>query len=279
MRLGRMFSRNLHSLALALLLSTLALILSGAMQLGQPAREPHRGLSGLVALLAIVVFAGAGRGWLRQVALGCVLTVFGLGGLGFALNGSPWAVVAHACLSHVFFAGTVALWMGSAPSPPIMEPMPDTGSPSLRTLSQVAPAAVMVQIFLGAIYRHLSLPVWPHLVGSLLVACLLLYTGIVVLEGEAPNPDLRLSAQFLMGVTVTQMAFGLGAFLGRVMAGDGLPPEWWMIASRTIHVLTGALTLGATVAYAMQVFNQVHPGGRRHPMDVDNNRVGESVVA
>jgi len=146
-------------------------------------------------------------------------------------------------------------------------------------LSQVAPAAVMVQIFLGAIYRHLSWPVWPHLVGSLLVACLLLYAGMVVLEADGSPKDLRLAAQVLIGFTIAQMAFGLGAFLGRVMASDGLPPEWWMIASRTIHVLTGALTLGATVAYAMQVFNHVQPGDRRHPIDVDNNRIGESVVA
>jgi len=275
-----MLSRNLHSLALALLLSTLALILSGAMQLGQPVGEPHRGLSGLVAILAIAILAGtASHARLRTLALGCVLSVFALGGLGFVLARSPWAVVAHACLSHVFFAGTVALWMGSAPAAQSVETLPDTGSPSLRTLSQVAPAAVMVQIFLGAIYRHLSWPVWPHLVGSLLVACLLLYTGMVVLEADGSPKDLRLAAQVLIGFTIAQMAFGLGAFLGRVMASDGLPPEWWMIASRTIHVLTGALTLGATVAYAMQVFNHVQPGDRRHPIDVDNNRIGESVVA
>ena len=273
-----MLSRHFHSLALALVWSTLAVILSGAWQLGSTVGEPHRGLSGSVALLAILTcFARShSRTWLRSVAPGCLVLVFALGGLGFVMAKAPWLIVLHACLSHILFAGTVALWIGSSPQwATAVASVPDNGSPSLRTLSKVAPVAVMIQIFLGAAYRQANLPVWPHLVGSLIVGCLLLYTGMVVLEAEAQQPALRQAAQFLMGITGAQIAFGLGAFLGRVMAGDGLPPEWWMVASRTIHVVSGALTLGATVGYAMQVFCHVHPGA----LDIENNRVGKSVVA
>ncbi len=278
-----MLSRHLPSLALALAVSTLAVILSGALQLGQPAREPHRGLSGLVALLALMTLAGAwnhSRTWVRTVALGCVVNVTALGGLGILMTNSPWLIVLHACLSHVFFAGTVALVVGTSPAWSLVsEMLADEGSPSLRTLGKVASVAVMAQIFLGAIYRHLSLPVWPHLVGSLLVGCLLLYTGMVVLESETPHPDLRRAAQVLLGATVAQMAFGLGAFLGRVMAGDGLAPEWWMNGSRTIHVVTGSLTLGAAVSYGLQVFYHVRPGADAHRMGIDNDNVEKSVVA
>ena len=250
-----MLSRHLHSLAWALLIGTLVVILSGAAQLGAPAGEPHRGLSGLVVLLALALaVASWGQSKLRRLALGGVAFAVGLGGLGILMTASPWLVVLHACLSHVFFAVTAALLVATSPERRrSVEMIADTGSPSLRTLGLVVPAAVMLQIFLGAIYRHLGLPVWPHLVGSLLVGCLLLYTGMVVLEADAPHPVLRKTAQVLLAITVAQLAFGLGAFLGRVMVSDGLPPEWWSVLARTLHVATGAMTLGASVAYAMQV--------------------------
>ena len=268
MKSGRMLSRHIHSLAMALVVSTLGLILSGAAQLGRAVGEPHRGLSGVVALLAILTTIAVWnhpRRWLRPLAAGSTIVVFLLGGFGFLMKNSPWAIVVHACLSHVLFAGTVALLVAASPVwslPP--ELTDDTGSPSLRTLGMVVPAAVFLQIFLGALYRHVNLPVWPHLAGSLIVGCLLLYTGIVVLESHGEHTALRSAAQVLLVITVLQIVFGLGAFLGRVMVADGMPPEWWSILARTLHVATGALTLGAAVAYAMQVNYHVHPGPERH---------------
>lgn len=276
-----MLSRHLHSLALALTVSTLAVILSGAMQLGQAAAEPHRGLSGIAGLLSVLVlFASLGnpRRWMLQVALGCVVAVLALAGLGFLTNASPWVSVLHGCLSHVFFAGGVALLVGSSSAwSQAAAALDDTGSPSLRTLSVVVPVAVFLQIFLGAIYRHVALPVWPHILGSLLVGCLLLYTGMVVLETHGQHPALRLAAQALLAITIAQIALGLAAFLGRVMSGDGLEPEWWMTAARSAHVVTGAMTLGASVFYGMQVFYHVRTGAAQHPMN--DGPIGKSVVA
>jgi hypothetical protein len=273
-----MLSRHSHSLALALVVSTLALILSGAAQLGSAAGEPHRGLSGLVAVLTIVTTAAVWTqqpAWLRVVAAGCLAAVVALGVLGFIMSGSPWAIVLHACLSHAFFAGTVALsvatsalWQRAAAR------VADTGSPSLRTLGLAVPIAVFLQIFLGAIYRHANQPVWPHLTGSLIVGCVLLYTGMVVLETHAEHPALKLAAQVLVGVTVAQIALGLGAFLGRVMAADHLSPEWWMSAARMLHVATGAATLGASVAYALQAFHHIEPR-----TETTKSPIGKSAVA
>ncbi len=276
-----MLSRHLHFFAQALVVSTLGVILSGAVQLGGPVREPHRGLSGIAALLSFLIVVAAwnqSRRWLRLLAAGSLLTVLVLGGLGTAMTHSPWLVVAHACLSHLFFASAVSLMVATSPAwETPAKTVADTGSPSLRTLGLVVPAVVFLQIFLGAIYRLVNLPVWPHLVGSLIVGCLLLYTGMVVLESHGHLPALKKAAQFLIGITVAQLTFGLGAFLGRVMAGDGMTPEWWMTAARTLHVATGALTLGAAVAYALQVFYYVHPSTEPHPMN--QGSIGKSVVA
>lgn len=261
-----MLSRHLHTLAQALVVSLLVVILSGAVQLGAPAGEPHRGLSGLVALLTLLTAVAAwSRPALRILSFGGVASVAALMGLGFTMAGAPWLIVLHACISHLFFAIAVALMVMTSPAwgrAPAM--LADTGSPSLRTLGLVLPIAVFLQIFLGALYRHVNLPVWPHLVGSLLVGGLLLYTGMVVLESHGQQPVLRLVAQVLLGVTIAQLAFGMGAFLGRVMAQDNMTPEWWMVASRTVHVVTGALTLGTAVAYALQVNTYVQPGSESH---------------
>ena len=276
-----MLSRHLHSFALALAVGVLALILSGAAQLGLPAGEPHRGLSGIVVLLALLTTVAAWkrpRRLLRHLAAGSLVAGLTLGALGVWMGVSAWAIVAHACFSHILFAAVVALALATSPSwslPP--DGVDDTGSPSLRTLGMVVPVAVFLQIFLGAIYRHLNLPVWPHIAGSLLVGCLLLYTGIVVLESHSAHHALRTSAQVLLAITVLQIAFGLGAFLGRVMVGDGMPPEWWSILARTLHVATGALTLASAVACAMQAKYHVRPGSARHPITEDPR--GKSVVA
>jgi hypothetical protein len=265
-----MLSRHLSSLALALMLSTLALILVGAASFSALLGI----LAGIVTALTLITAAVAWtyqRRLIRPIAAGCVLAVLALGASGAILADSPWASVIHACLGHAFFAGTVALWIVASwqGTPSTTE---DTGSPSLRTLGMLVPPAVLLQIFLGAIYRHVDLPVWPHLTGSLIVGCLLLYTGMVVLESDPPVPALRPVAQALLVITGVQIALGLAAFLGRVMAADHLSPEWWMMAARTAHVVTGALTLGAAVAYAFQVFHHIQPRAERH-------RIGKSVVA
>ena len=266
-----MLSRHTHSLAVVLAGSTLAVILSGATQLGKPGGEPHRGLSALAGLLSLVLIGLTG-GRLRHLAIGCLGAAVTLGAVGLAMANSPWAKVLHACLAHVLFAGTVALAVATAWR---QEParMADTGSPSLLTLAIVTPLAVFFQIFLGAIYRQANLPVWPHLVGSLLVGGLLLYTGMVALETDAsPKPVLNV-AKVLIGITVMQIALGLGAFLGRVMVGDHLEPEWWMVAARTLHVANGAATLGAAVAYSLETLYHVQSRSEQHPM------MGKSAVA
>lgn len=271
-----MSSRRLHTFSLMLALGTLGVILTGAIQAGSPAGEPHRGMGGMVAVLAGAMTILA-RGRVRQLAAGCLALSLMAGAVGLTLAASPWMTVLHACLAHLLFAGCAAVvvatsegWEhGSAE-------LADTGSPSLRTLGVVTPVVVMVQIFLGAIYRLLNLSAWPHLTGSLLVGCLLLYTGMVVLETHGEHAALRRAAQVLVGVTIAQMALGLGAFLGRVMAADGLEQEWWTILARTAHVACGAATLGASVAYAMQVFFHVRPGNA--PL-TNGGPIGKGVAA
>ena len=272
-----MLSRHLHSFALALAVGTLGAILTGAAQLGISALggsggELHRGVSGIVALLTIPITIAAWnqpRPWLRPLAAGSLVAVWTLAALGIWMGSGAWAMVAHACLSHIFFAAVVALSVATSSAwslPPNL--VADTGSPSLRMLGMVVPFAVFMQIVLGALYRHVNLPVWPHIAGSLLVGGLLLYTGIVVLESHAEHAALRQAAQVLLVITVLQITFGLGAFLGRVMVADGMQPEWWSILARTLHVATGALTLAAAVVYGMQT--NYH---------VTEDPIGKSVVA
>ena len=98
------------------------------------------------------------------------------------------------------------------------------------------------------------------------VAVTVLWAVARVLREHGSVPQLRRPAHILLGLIVTQLALGFGAYLTRVEWGKDAPqPLLAMVVTTVAHVAVGALVLATTAWLAIQVQRHLTPVGKRAP--------------
>ena len=145
-------------------------------------------------------------------------------------------VVFAACSALVVF--TSALW-----KPPSAE-----DSYGLRYYVLACPVLVLVQIGLGAAYRHKLTGVLPHIAGAMLIAGFLLIVCALVMQSSELR-SARRAAAALLSVVLVQVSLGIAAFTMRLLNFETHPA---FIVVSVAHVFTGSLTLAAGVVLAIQ---------------------------
>jgi heme a synthase len=223
----------------------------------------HRMIATVVGILtiglAIWISRADKRSWMRRLGWVAVSLVVAQGLLGGAtvllLQPAPISI-AHACLAQLFFSVTVAIAVFTSPNwQQDQESVEDYGWPSLRSLAILTPALVLIQIALGAGFRHRAFSLLPHIVGAMIVPLVILLVGIFVLNQFPRHRALRPAAIRLLIVTVVQIFLGIVAYVARLNAAD-YPLA--MVLTTVAHVATGGLTLAASVVLAIQIRRNVH---------------------
>ena len=209
----------------------------------------HRLLGAVVGALtvglALVLWRGERRWWVRALGLAAVLLVAVqgvLGGLRVLLRAETIAIV-HGCLAPAFFALTVVLarvtGAGWAASPP-----PAPGGP-LRALAVAACLVLYVQIVLGALLTHGGW-VGLHLAGA---AAVFVFVPIVTARARATGQSAFAGpARALLGLLLVQLPLGAGAFLARFSALALPGGRATGLALPVVHRLVAALILGQVAA-------------------------------
>jgi cytochrome c oxidase assembly protein subunit 15 len=223
----------------------------------------HRMLAELVGLLTIVLAIWTWRSdsrrwmkWLGVVALGTVIAQGVLGGLTVLFFLPWWISSAHATLAQSFFCIVVSMalfssrgWLETAPADSI-----ERASPSLRTLALLCVISILVQLMLGAAFRHSGIKLLPHLISAAVVTALLIWTSSRALTNHSLPPAVRRPANALLGLLLVQLCLGLAAYLTRVQWGaDAVQPQLAMVISTVSHVTVGALLLATSVVLAIEV--------------------------
>ena len=221
----------------------------------------HRFIAGVVGfttfLLAVWVWVADRRTWMRKLALiifaGVVAQAL-IGGVRVLLpEYKALIAVPHALVAQSFFGSVVALavftsrsWLAGR------EAQLDRGKPALRTLTAVTVAAVLVQLVLGAGFRHQAFGIAPHVIGAVAVAALILWTSVAVFRRHQGDSYLTRPAGFAVVLVVVQLSLGIAAYFARVAsAGDPQPLEP-MISLTVAHLVVGALTLATTVVLTLR---------------------------
>ncbi|MFZ0035931.1 MAG: COX15/CtaA family protein, partial [Candidatus Acidiferrales bacterium] len=148
----------------------------------------HRMIATLVGILTIVLAVWLSlvepRRWVRRLgwaALGLVVAQGLLGGLTVLFYLPPAVSSAHATLAQLYFITVLSLavftsrWWQSD-----LEVREDAGSPPIRMLAVATTVSIVVQLILGAAFRHNLFGIVPHLVGAGVATGLVIWTGIVV---------------------------------------------------------------------------------------------------
>src|SRR2546423_297206 len=148
----------------------------------------HRIIAAIVGLLtiglAILLWRKDSRSGVRNLGLAAIAVVVGqgvLGGLTVLLYLHYGMPVAHASLAQIFFGIIVSIAMFTSRwwTSDIL-PLEDRGSPSIHTLATLNATVIFLQVVLGAGFRHRDIPVWPHVVGAMVVLGTVTWTAVAL---------------------------------------------------------------------------------------------------
>ena len=224
----------------------------GVIATGPLGGKPHLAASGLLAVLLLAVTVR-----LRHpMAYLSVLLFLVSGGTGRLVKTNAAVAVLHEVIGPVLLSLlcflAVTAWTGSD------REVEDAGSPPLRSLARWAPPVILLQVLLGALYRHAFLGISLHVLGAMVAGALIMFAGISVMILPGVGPVLRRVSWGLLTVTFLQFFFGIYAYLSRIAAEEaGLAAGVSHVAIS--HIVTGGLTMGLSVVLSLLVNRYVRP--------------------
>jgi heme A synthase len=168
------------------------------------------------------------------------------------------SATAHAILGQIFFITVVSLalftsgwWKFDIP------PLDDSGSPRLTSLAAWTTAVILVQLILGAAFRHGAFGILPHIVGAGVVAVMVVWTGRAAKKRFARVPAIRRSVVWLHATFGTQILLGGAAYWAILASRDAAQPSLTYVFLTVAHVLVGALTLASSVILTLVCFRLI----------------------
>lgn len=212
----------------------------------------HRMIAGTVGMLTILlalwVWRQDSRRWLRWVGFAAVMAVLAQAALGgiTVLFYLPVAIsTAHATLGQIFFCLAASLAFFTSPDWHWDEAkLEDTSTPSLHHLTTITTGVILVQLILGAVYRHSKEgSITLHVAGACVVTLLVGWVVSAVLMRFAKQPDLLHPALLLGGLLVAQLFLGIGSYYMKMAARGAPQPLEPVVDITTTHVVVGALLL------------------------------------
>jgi hypothetical protein len=114
--------------------------------------------------------------------------------------------------------------------------------------------AVLIQLVLGAGFRHQALGIIPHIVGAVAVTVLIVSTLVVVMRRHGDDDYLAGPAKVGLGLLVVQLCLGVAAYVARLASASDPQPLEPMISLTVAHLVVGGLTLAAMVVLALRSF-------------------------
>jgi heme A synthase len=159
----------------------------------------------------------------------------------------------HAFMAPVLLSSIAAVALATSPAwrrePVILR---DKGWPPMRGLARTTLVFVVLQVLLGAAFRHGALGVMPHIVGALVVVVLLL-TLVILLTQMQGQSLLKPWAITLLVLAAVQVFLGLTV----VSMNDKTMAQMGGLVFSAAHVALGAMTLSASVIVAMEAGRSV----------------------
>jgi heme a synthase len=297
-------NRNLHRFAVFTACCTFLLVIAGALVTSNEAglavpdwplsygtlfppmvggifyEHGHRMIAGFVSILTIILAVWTqqreSRRWLRNLAwgaLGLVVAQAVLGGITVKFLLPPPVSSAHATLAELFFITVFSIaiftgrwWLSDLPQ------LEDSGSPKLRTLTALTAFLILVQIVLGAAFRHNAFGIVPHLIGAAVVTFMVFWTVLAVSRRFKSAKDLRVAARYLEIALGLQLVLGGFAYWAVVAARDAVQPTPLYVALTVLHVAVGALTFAASVFLMLRCFRMLAPAQPRAALETPRER-------
>ncbi|HKQ40154.1 MAG TPA: hypothetical protein VJ063_18930, partial [Verrucomicrobiae bacterium] len=139
----------------------------------------------------------------------------------------------------------------------------DARFPSTRELAAITLCAVLMQLVLGAGFRHGAFGIVPHITGALVVSSLMIWTALTILHRYGGDAYLRRPALAMLVLLSCQVALGILAYVARLNSRFDVQPLEPMITLTVAHVVVGALTLASVVVLTLRCWRSLSPSRER----------------
>ncbi len=227
----------------------------------------HRMIAGTVGILTIIlalaIWIRDSRRWVKWVAGGAVLAVLAQAALGgiTVLFYLPVAIsTSHATLGQIFFCLAASLafftragWRWDEPK------LEDTSAPALRLLTVVTTGIILVQLVIGAVYRHFGKGLDLHIAGAGVVTMFVAYLVTRILIKFSQTPQLLRPALLLGGMLVVQVSLGIASYVVKMAERNAPQPLPPVVNTTTAHVAVGALVLLTSLYMTYQTHRYLTP--------------------
>jgi heme a synthase len=219
------------------------------------------GLGLLSIALAVLVWVKDERRWLRWFSVIAVVGIAAqavLGGEVVIKLLHYWLPVIHACFAQIVFAALLSIaaftsrwWISDQPQ------VEDSGSPPIHTLAIANAAVIYFQVILGAGFRHKEIPVWPHMVGALIVLGMIIWLAAVLRRRFEKSAAISKTRILLHAILGTQLLLGLGAYWQRLTTADAPQPMPLMVTLTVLHTVVGAILFGVSILIVLLCYRLV----------------------
>lgn len=219
-------------------------------------------LIGLTSIgLVAVTFLRERRLWVRMFSVAVLIAVIGQGLLGGArviMDANLLAMV-HSITGALFFAMCVVF--ATLTSRNAAARQQDTPKLSMAASATVLvlPLLILMQYWLGGMFRHMGRMMFEHLAGAGMVTCLGLVCAVVLIR-TGPG-TLRKSGYLILGALLLQLGLGVGAWLTKL----NVPALGWVASTgslssvifRSLHTIGGMFLLTSGVLASVHVARQL----------------------
>jgi len=215
----------------------------------------------LVLILAVWLWLRDSRPWLRWfgfIAVGGVVAQAVLGGQVVRQFLHYWLPVIHACFAQIVFGAVLGIavftskwWVSEQPQ------LEDTGSPSIHFVTVLNAAVIYLQVILGAGFRHKDIPIWPHMVGAMLVLGMVIWTAVALRKRFEKSRELSKARILLHAIFGVQFLLGLAAYWSRLSTANAPQPMPVMVWLTVIHTVVGAVLFAFSVLVVLTCYRLV----------------------
>ncbi len=131
----------------------------------------------------------------------------------------------------------------------------------MRSVALWTSLVILLQLVLGAGYRHGAFGILPHLIGAAAVTFFVIWTGRIAKKRFANVAAIRGSVVWLHATFGTQILLGIAAYWAVAKAIDEAQPTPSYVILTVAHVLVGALTLASSVILTLICYRLLRPSG------------------
>jgi len=214
-----------------------------------------------ITILAGLLWKKEERPWLRIlgfIALAGVIVQGVLGGLTVLKLLHYWLPVMHACTAEIMFAILVSIafftshwWMENLPQ------YEDHGAPPIHSIVTLNAAVIFLQVLAGAGFRHQYISVKPHVLGSVVVLGMVIWTASVLRRRFSQVPEISRVRMMLHAIVGIQILLGLGSLWSRIATASDPQPMPVMVAFTVVHTVVGAILFATSIVAVLLCYRLV----------------------